>query len=423
MIRGRLKNAFNAFMGRAPTYYGTYQDYGGRPNRVILSRSNVKTIVGAINNRISVDCASVDIRHVRLNEDGKYLETLDTTLNRVLSKDANLDQTGRGLLLDVVSSLLDEGVVAIVPTWTDVDPVLNESYKIYELRVGKITKWGPQSVSIECYNDQTGRTEEIVQLKRNVAIIENPFYTVMNEPNSTAKRLTRVLNILDAANEKNSGSDLDLIVKLPYPVRNKTKQIEASNRINDIEEQLKSSRHGIAYIDSAEQIIQLNRKVENSLWDMAKDLTEELLAQLGMTMSVLDGTADEQTMMNYTSRIIEPILTAIVEEMERKWITKTAQTQRQAIMYFTNPFRLVPVTKIAEMADSLARNEIITSNEFRSFIGLKPSTDPRADKLLNSNINHPNEEGQTSKSENEIIMDRLDNIDRQIKKGARKNEV
>ncbi len=406
MIRGRLKNAFNAFMGRAPTYSGGNQIYGGRPDRIVLSRSNIRTIIGAINNRISVDCASVDIRHVRLNEDGKFLETLDTTLNRALSKDANIDQTGRGLLLDVVSSLLDEGVVAIVPTWTDVDPFLNENYKIYELRVGKITKWGPQAVSVECYNDQTGRTEEIVQLKRNIAIIENPFYTVMNEPSSTAKRLTRVLNILDAANEKNSGSDLDLIVKLPYPVKNKTKQIEASNRINDIEEQLKSSRHGIAYIDSAEQIIQLNRKVENNLWDMAKDLTEELLAQLGMTMSVLDGTADEQTMMNYTSRIVEPILTTIVEEMERKWISKTAQTQRQAIMYFSNPFRLVPVTKIAEMADSLARNEIVTSNEFRSFIGLKPSTDPRADKLLNSNINHPNEEGQTSKSETQLNSER-----------------
>lgn len=396
---GRLRNAFDAFMGRAPTYgYGS-ANYGGRPDRVQLSRANLKTVVASIYNRIAVDCASIDIRHVRLNDDDKYLETLDSSLNRVLTKDANIDQTGRGLILDAVMSILDEGVIAIVPTYTDKDPTLSESYNIYELRVGKVVQWYPKMVRIEYYDDDTGRMEEAMALKRNVAIIENPFYSIMNEPNSTAKRLTRVLNQLDRTNEDNSSGKLDLIVQLPYPIKNRTKQIEAGNRLKDIEEQLTGSQHGIAYIDSAEHVIQLNRAVENGLWEQAKDLTNELFAQLGLTMSILDGTADEQTMMNYMSRIVEPILTAIVEEMERKWISKTAQTQKQAIRYFKDAFRLTPVTKIAEMADAFTRNEIVTSNEFRSFIGLKPSTDPRADQLLNSNLNHPDEVTRISKSE------------------------
>lgn len=406
----RFKNAFSAFMGRAPTpRYGGYGGYSYRPGRFSISTANMRSIKNAIYNRIAVDCASVDIRHARLNNDGKYDATIESDLNYALTISANVDQTGRALMQDVVMSMLDEGCVAIVPITTDKDIRFTDSYKIYELRVGKIIRWGPEYVEVEVYNQEVGRNETIIQLKRNVAIIENPFYAIMNEPNSTSQRLTSVLNKIDELNNENSANKIDLIVQLPYPIKSRSKQIEAERRRKDIEEQLTNSQYGIAYIDSAEHIIQLNRSVENNLWEQAKDLTQQLFTQLGMTQAILDGTADEQTMMNYMSRIVEPILTALVEEMDRKWISRTAKTQKQAILYFKNAFKLVPTTKIAEMAESLTRNEIVTSNEFRSFIGLQPSKDPKADQLINSNLNHPNEETPSNNNDADV-QDLLEDI-------------
>lgn len=410
MLMSRFKNAFSAFMGRAPTpRYGGYGGYSYRPGRFSISTANMRSIKNAIYNRIAVDCASVDIRHARLNNDGKYDATIESDLNYALTISANVDQTGRALMQDVVMSMLDEGCVAIVPITTDKDIRFTDSYKIYELRVGKIIRWGPEYVEVEVYNQEVGRNETIIQLKRNVAIIENPFYAIMNEPNSTSQRLTSVLNKIDELNNENSANKIDLIVQLPYPIKSRSKQIEAERRRKDIEEQLTNSQYGIAYIDSAEHIIQLNRSVENNLWEQAKDLTQQLFTQLGMTQAILDGTADEQTMMNYMSRIVEPILTALVEEMDRKWISRTAKTQKQAILYFKNAFKLVPTTKIAEMAESLTRNEIVTSNEFRSFIGLQPSKDPKADQLINSNLNHPNEETPSNNNDADV-QDLLEDI-------------
>lgn len=399
LVRERFKNAYHAFMGRDPTPILDYQmGYATsfRPDRVQLSRTNIKSVVSSVYNQIAVDCSSITIQHVRLDENDRYLETIKDSLNDALTKEANIDQTGKALVEDIVISLLDEGCVAVVPTVIDVDPRNTDSYKIFELRVGKILQWRPYHVFVEIYNDLTGQRVQRWFEKRTTAIIENPFYSIMNEPNSTAKRLTKVLNQLDRTNEENSGGKIDLIVQLPYLIRGEPRQKQAEKRRKDIEAQLTGSQYGIAYIDGTEKIIQLNRGVENNLWTQAKELQADLYNQLGFSASIFDGTADEKTMLNYNNRTIEPLMSAIVENMERKWISKTAQTQRQAIRFYKDPFKLVPVGQIAEIADKFTRNEIMTPNEIRSVVGMKPASDPKADELRNANLNHPDEEGTTT---------------------------
>lgn len=398
-VRDRFKNAWYAFQGRDPTpEWDLQMGYATsfRPDRIQLSRNNLKSVVSSVYNQIAVDCSKIVVRHVRLDENEKYLETINDSLNRALTKEANIDQTGKALIQDTVLSLLDEGTVAIVPMVVDVDPKNTDSYKICEVRVGKILQWRPYHVFVEVYDDLTGQKKQRWFEKRVTAIIENPFYETMNEPNSTAKRLIKVLNQLDRTNEENSAGKLDLIVQLPYLVKGESRLKQAEKRRKDIEAQLTGSQYGIAYIDGTEKIIQLNRGVENNLWTQAVELKADLYNQLGFSDSIFNGTADEQTMLNYYDRTIEPIMSAIVENMERKWISKTAETQRQAIRYFKDPFKLVPVSKIAEIADKFTRNEIMSSNEIRSVIGIKPSSDPKADELRNANLNHPDEEGTTS---------------------------
>lgn len=383
----RIRNSWNAFMGRAPTYrYG----YGNsrRPDRMTMSRTNARSIVTAIYNRIAVDVASMDINHVRIDEKGNYKEVIESELNSAITLDANIDQTGRALIQDVVMSMFDEGSVAIVPTDTDINPIFTDSYKIYKLRVGKITEWYPQEVRVELYNELTGKKEEVVLNKRIVAIIENPFYAIMNEPNSTLQRLIRIINQLNKINDQASSGKVDIIIQLPYSIKSKAKQILAEEKRKDLEDQLNGSTYGVGYIDSTERVIQLNRSLENNLWNQAKELTVELYNQLGMHQSIFDGTADEKTLLNYFDRTIAPILTAIVEEMQRKWLSKTARTQGQSIRFYRDVFKLVPAGEIAEMGDKLTRNEILTSNEVRSKLGFRPSDDPRANELRNSNINH-----------------------------------
>jgi hypothetical protein len=389
----RFRNGWNAFMGRDPTFNYHGSGYGGyyRPDRARLSRNNARTIVNSIYNRIAVDVASMKIEHVRLDENGNYKETIKSDLNNALTKEANIDQTGKELIQDIVMSMFDEGCVAVVPVDTDIDPYQTDSYKIYSLRVGKIIEWYPQHVKVELYDERIGKKREIVVEKSIAAIIENPFYSIMNEPNSTLQRLIRVLNQLDRTNEQCSAGKMDLIIQLPYSIKSSARQAQAEERRKSLEAQLTGSQYGIGYIDSTEHITQLNRSVENNLWSQAKDLTFELYNQLGLTQSIFDGTADENTQLNYQNRTIAVILTAIVENMERKWISKTARTQGQAIRFFSDPFKLIPVNQLAEMSDKLTRNEIMTSNEVRSVIGLKPSDDPKADELRNSNLNHPDE--------------------------------
>ena len=386
-IGERFKRSWNAFMGRDPTprrydYYST----ATRPDRMVLSGTNAKSIVASIYNKIAVDCAQIDIRHVRLNERfGAYKETLNTTLNECLSLNANIDQTGKALIQDAVMSMFDEGCVAIVPTTTSADPRITEDYKIGSLRVGRIVQWYPRSVRVELYNEFTGRKQEVEFLKKNVAIVENPFYATMNEPNSVLQRLKRLLVQIDRTNEQNSSDKIDLIIQLPYQTKSQVKQEQASRRLQDIENQLTGSKYGIAYIDATERITQLNRSLENNLWSQAKDLTDQLYNELGLTAAVFNGTASDKEMLNYYNRTIEPILTAITMEMERKWLSRTARTQLQAIRFFRDPFKLVPVNDLAEVADKFTRNEIMTSNEFRAVIGMKPSKDKGADQLVNSN--------------------------------------
>ena len=330
-----------------------------------------------------------------MNDDGNYDKTMNSHLNDVLTKEANIDQTGRAMIRDVVYSMLDEGCIALVPTDLTEDPNVTESYEVLEARVGKVVEWYPQEVRVEVYNEMTGKKEEVIVNKRYTPIIENPFYSIMNEPNSTLQRLLRVLNQLDRVNEQNSAGKMDLIIQLPYPTKSAARKREAEDRRKNLEEQLSGSQYGVGYIDASEKVIQLNRSVENNLWNQAKELKEELLNQLGMTMEILNGTADEKTMLNYYSRVIEPILTAIIEELERKWISKTAQSQGQAVRFFRDPFKLVPISNIADIADKFTRNCIMTSNEMRSKIGLEPSKDPKADQLINSNLNQPEEKEET----------------------------
>ena len=388
----RLQHAWNAFMNRDPTYgrmnYG--DSYYYRPDRPRLTRGNERSIITSIYNRISLDAAAIDVKHVRLDANGRYAETVDSKLNSCLSLEANVDQTGQAFIQDVVMSMLDEGSVAIIPTDTSMNPKITGSYDILSMRTGKIIEWYPKHVKVRVYNEQNGKKEEIVLPKSMVGIVENPFFAVMNEPNSTMQRLARKLALLDAVDEQSAAGKLDLIIQLPYTIKTDARRAQAENRRKDIEMQLSGSKYGIAYTDGTERITQLNRPLENNLMKTIEYLTSMLFSQLGITQSILDGTADEQTMLNYNNRVIEPIMSAITVEMKRKFLTKTARSQNQSIMYFREPFKLVPINNLAEIADKFTRNEIMTSNEFRQVIGMKPSSDPKADQLVNSNINQAN---------------------------------
>lgn len=388
----RLKNAWSAFRNKDDNYeimnskyYGSVTSY--RPDRVRLNYSNERSIVNSIFNRLAVDVSQIDIRHINTDEDGRYESERASYLNDCFKVEANIDQTGRQLIQDICISMFDEGVIAVVPTDATDDPRFTDSYDIGELRTGRIVSWQPQHVKVRLYNEHTGQREDKFFPKKMVAIIENPFYSIMNEPNSTLKRLIRKLNLLDAIDEQSGSGKLDLIIQLPYVIKSEARRQQAEVRRKDIEQQLAGSKYGIAYTDGTERITQLNRPAENNLQKQIEYLTELLYSQLGITKGIMEGTASEQELENYYARTIEPILAAIVDEFNRKWLTKTARTQGQAIRYFRDPFKLIPASKIAEMADKFTRNEILSSNEFRGIIGYKPSDDPAADELRNANLN------------------------------------
>lgn len=430
-IGSKFKRAWNIFMNRDPTSYrGTSyfgSSYGYRPDRIRMTRGHERSIVTAICNRIALDVSAISLVHARVDENGHFLEYIDDTLHQCLTVEANLDQTGRALRQDIVMSMLDEGCVAVVPVEADFDPDENSSYKIYSLRTGKILEWMPQHVRVRLYDERTGRFEEVVVAKKYTAIMENPLFAVMNEPNSTMQRLIRKLNILDAIDEQSGSGKLDLIIQLPYVIKSQARKEQAEQRRRDIEQQLSGSKYGIAYTDGTEHITQLNRGVENNLMSQIEYLTKMLYSQLGITESVMDGTANEETMINYHNRTVEPILAAIADEMTRTFLTKTARTQKQAISFFRDPFKIAPVSQIAEIADKFTRNEIMTKNEFRSIIGMRPSDDPRADELRNSNINQSeadqalldskveNQNGQSmTREEYEAALADLDDLDAQL---------
>lgn len=397
-IFSRLKDAWNVFSGRDAyrrtssrgSYYGMSSAY--RPDRVRLSTRNERSIITSVYNRIAVDCATIEIKHVKTDGDGRYEETVDSGLNNCLMTEANIDQTGRAFRQDIYLSLIDEGCVAITPVDTSTNPDDTSSYDILTLRVGKVLEWFPRDVRLEVYNDRTGNKEEVIVPKITVAIVENPFYAVMNEPNSVLQRLLRKLNILDAIDEQSGSGKLDLIIQLPYTIRSEARRQQAEMRRKDIEEQLSGSKYGIAYTDGTERITQLNRAVENNLMKQIEYLTSMLFSQLGLNQEILDGSAKEETMLNYQNRTIEPIVSAVVDEMKRKFLTKTARSKGQSIMSFRDPLKMVPVSQLAELSDKLTRNEIVSSNEIRQAIGMKPSKDPAADELRNKNLNQPAEE-------------------------------
>lgn len=393
-LGSRLRHAWNAFRNRDPTEQ--FKDIGAsyyyRPDRVRLTRGNERSIVTSIYNRIAIDVASIDIKHCRLDDNERFVSEIDSNLNSCLTLEANIDQTARAFRQDIVMSMFDEGCVAIVPVDTTLDPNKTNSYDILTMRTGKILEWYPQHVKVRVYNEKTGRKEDITVSKSTVGIIENPLYSIINEPNSTMQRLIRKLSLLDITDEQTASGKLDLIIQLPYVIKTEARRQQAENRRKDIEMQLASSKYGIAYTDGTERITQLNRSVENNLLKQIESLTSTLYSQLGITQAILDGTADEKTMLNYNNRTIEPIVSAIVDEMKRKFLTKTARSQKQTILFFRDPFKLVPVNDIAEIADKFTRNEITTSNEIRQIIGLKPSDDPKADQLINSNIRQPGTE-------------------------------
>lgn len=393
----RLKHAWNAFTGNIQMNYRDLgMSYSYRADRPRMSRGNERSIVTSVYNRIALDVAALNVQHVRLDENGRFLSVIDDGLNNCLTLEANVDQTARSFIQDVVISMFDEGSVAIVPVDTTTDPNVSGSYDIQSLRVGQILDWYPQYIRTRVYNEQTGRKEDIVVPKSAVAIIENPLYAVINEPNSTMQRLIRKLNLLDVIDEQSGSGKLDLIIQLPYVIKTEARRQQAENRRKDIESQLSGSKYGIAYTDGTEHITQLNRSVNNNLMSQIEYLTSMLYSQLGITQSILDGTADEKTMLNYSNRTIEPIISAIVDEMKRKFLTKTARSQRQSISFFRDPFKLVPVNEIAEIADKFTRNEIMTSNEIRQVVGMKPSDDPRADELRNKNLSEPSGSDQQS---------------------------
>lgn len=393
----RLKHAWNAFTGNVQMNYRDLgMSYSYRADRPRMSRGNERSIVTSVYNRIALDVAALNVQHVRLDENGRFLSVIDDGLNNCLTLEANVDQTARSFVQDVVISMFDEGSVAIVPVDTTTDPNVFGSYNIQSLRVGQILDWYPQYIRARVYNEQTGRKEDIVVPKSAVAIIENPLYAVINEPNSTMQRLIRKLNLLDVIDEQSGSGKLDLIIQLPYVIKTEARRQQAENRRKDIENQLSGSKYGIAYTDGTEHITQLNRSVNNNLMSQIEYLTSMLYSQLGITQSILDGTADEKTMLNYNNRTIEPIISAIVDEMKRKFLTKTARSQHQSISFFRDPFKLVPVNDIAEIADKFTRNEIMTSNEIRQVVGMKPSEDPRADELRNKNLSAPSGSDQQS---------------------------
>lgn len=392
-LSSRFKLAWNAFRNRDPTmfYNEPGMSYTYRPDRVRFSRGNEKTIATSVFNKIAIDVAAVDIRHCKIDENGRYIEDVKSDFNECLTLEANIDQTHRTFRQEAVMSMFDEGVIAIVPIETKGDPTMSTSFDIRSMRTGKIVEWFPRSVKVEVYNDLTGKKEQIMMPKKSVAIVENPLYSVINEPNSTLKRLIRKLSLLDAIDEQCASGKLDLIIQLPYAVKGELKQQQADKRRNDIVDQLKGP-YGIAYIDGTEKITQLNRPIENNLLKQVEYLTNMFYSQIGITPSIMDGTADEKTMLNYNNRLIEPIVSAIVDGMKRSFLSKTARTQGQTIMAFRDPFKLVPINNIAEIADKFTRNEILTSNEVRQIIGFKPSKDPKADELRNSNISQAKEE-------------------------------
>lgn len=388
----RLQHAWNAFRNsRDPTFYDYGRSYSYRPDRFHFTRGNERSIVTTIFNRIAVDVAAVTIEHVKLDDNGRYKTTLDTGLNDCLTLSANEDQTGRSFIQDAVHSMLDEGCVALVPVVTSFDP-RRSSFDILNIRTGKVVQWYPHHVTVRVYNEDTGQQQDITLPKSVVAIVENPFYAIMNEHNSTLQRLIRKLNLLDYVDEQSSSGKLDLIIQLPYVIKSDARRKQAEDRRRDIEMQLAGSKYGIAYTDGTEKVTQLNRAVENNIWTEVKDLQAMLYNQIGISEGVLNGTADEQTMINYYNNSIEPILSAIANEMQRKWISKNARTRGQAVRFYRDAFKLVPVNTLAELADKFTRNEIATSNELRSIIGWKPSDDPKADMLLNANLNHNGEE-------------------------------
>ena len=405
-VGSRFRRAWNAFLNRDPTNYNNIgTSYSYRPDRPRLTRGNERSIITAIFNRIALDVASIDIRHCILDKDDRFQSIKDSGLNDCLSLEANIDQTGRAFIQDVVMSMLDEGCVAIVPVDTTDNPDITMGYDINTMRTGKIIEWYPAHVKVRLYNDRTGNKEEVIFSKRSVGIVENPLYAIINEPNSTMQRLIRKLNLLDVVDEQACSGKLDLIVQLPYSIKTPSRREMAETRRKDIEMQLSGSKYGIAYMDGTEKITQLNRPVENNLMSQVEYLTNMVYSQLGITQSILEGSADEQTMLNYTSRCIEPIISAIVDEMKRKFLSKTARTQKQTILFFREPFKLVPVSAIAEIADKFTRNEIMSSNEVRQKIGMKPSSDPKADQLINSNISQPNEKGSEATKVPEEILE------------------
>lgn len=394
-IGSRFKRAWNAFTGnRDPTtgYHHYSTSYSYRPDRPRFSRGNERSVITAVYNRIAVDVASIDIQHVQLDKDGRYSSTLETGLNNCLTLSANVDQIGRDLKQDAVMTMFDKGCCALVAVDTTDDPRTTESYDVKSMRVGEVVEWYPQDVKIHLYNEATGKREDVVLPKRTVAIVTNPFYAVVNEPNSTVQRLVRKLVLLDAIDEQSSAGKLDLIIQLPYVIKTEARKKQAEDRRKDIEQQLKGSKYGIAYTDGTERITQLNRPVENNLLKQIEYLTNLMYSQLGITQAVMDGTADEKTMLNYNNRTIEPIVSAIVDSMKRTFLSKTARTQGKSIMAFRDPFKLVPVSEIAKIADTFTRNEIMTSNEIRQLVGMKPFDDPKADQLINSNISQPAED-------------------------------
>lgn len=411
----RIKRGWNAFRNRDPTR--DYSDYGAsyyyRPDRPIFTRGNERSIATSVYNRIALDASAIVIQHVRLDENSRFSSVINSGLNNCLNLDANLDQTGRAFLQDAVMSMLDEGCVALVPVITDSDPDTTSSYDILSMRTGRIIEWYPAYVRVRVYNEQTGRKEDLRLPKSTVAIVENPLYAVMNEPNSTMQRLIRKLSLLDVTDEQTASGKLDLIIQLPYVIKTQARQQQAEDRRKAIEMQLASSKYGIAYTDGTERITQLNRPAENNLMKQIEYLTNMLYSQLGITQTIMDGTADEKTMLNYYSRTIEPIVSAIVDELKRKFLTKTARSQGQSIMFFRDPFKLVPVNDLAELADKFTRNEIMTSNEIRQIVGMKPSGDPKADELKNSNIAESKQEAQ----------EQLDVVDKEIQETDKGGEI
>ena len=411
----RIQRGWNAFRNRDPTI--DYRNYGEsyyyRPDRPMFTRGNERSIATSVYNRIALDASSIVIQHVRLDENSRFSSVINSGLNNCLNLDANLDQTGRAFLQDAVMSMLDEGCIALVPVITDSDPDTTSSYDILSMRTGRIIEWYPEYVRVRVYNEKTGRKEDLRLPKSTVAIVENPLYAVMNEPNSTMQRLIRKLSLLDVTDEQTASGKLDLIIQLPYVIKTQARQQQAEDRRKAIEMQLASSKYGIAYTDGTEHITQLNRPAENNLMKQIEYLTNMLYSQLGITQTIMDGTADEKTMLNYYSRTIEPIVSAIVDELKRKFLTKTARSQGQSIMFFRDPFKLVPVNDLAELADKFTRNEIMTSNEIRQIVGMKPSGDPKADELKNSNIAESKQEAQ----------EQLDVVDKEIQETDKGGEI